>query len=210
MDAEKEADLKLWPHPSIEIFINPSVALAKSEDDFVHHVLETAPRRWISQAGWFTGTDAGVEATLAREAIKEAERFKKDAYARLGPTPLRLSFLKGLSAIKEENPEFYRELAASLKSGQGGSANYHKFMVRCGDLGGLLGLSANKVGALAKQLGLLYRPPWGFTFFGDRFLTSKLSPQGVLALWTYARERGLTAATCEQLIAFMRLASRIL
>lgn len=204
VDEKKEADLSKWPYPSIEIFVDPEVALATTEDDFINHVLRWAPRRWISQAGWFAGTEEGVEAQLAREKEKSAAIFRAKAYARLGPTPFRISFLHGLSLIRETNPSFYAEFVTKLRSGKGGPKHYHHFMLRCGELGYLLGFSANKVGALVKKLGLEYRPPWGFIFIGGFYCTSKLSPQGVIAVWAFAHKNKLTSTSCTQLIEFIQ------
>lgn len=204
VDAAKEEDLRTWPFPSIEIFVDPIVALAKSEDDFIQHVLETAPRRWIHQAGWFAGTDEGEEALIAREKAKEAERFKREAYARIGPLPFRVFFLKGLAAIRNENSEFYAVLAMQLRSGKGGPTHHHSFILKCGEVGDILGLTAHKVGALVRKLELTYSPPWGIVFFNEFRCISKLSPQALIALWMYAWDNRLTNTNCEKLIARMQ------
>jgi hypothetical protein len=204
VDVAKEADLKLWPHPSIEIFINPGIALSASEDNFVSHVLKASPRRWISQAGWFAGTRDGEEKVILQANALEAEIFKARAQQIRELTPVRLSFLRGLAAIKVETPSGYAQVSLHLKSGKGDSANYHPFMVKCGEVGRLLGLSAHKVGYLVKKLGLPYSAPWGFTFLGERFVTNKISPQGVISLWNFASEQKLTTTSCPQLIDFLQ------
>ena len=223
VDSEKEADLRTWPHPSIEIFIDPMIALDSSEDAFIEHVLHSARRRWIYQAKWFLGTDEGCEAALARqirenaiaakrrqEATLRKERaywlnplFKPELYAATGPIAATPYFLQGLAAIQVLDPELHGVLSQNLRAGtrvRPFVSEDHSFTLTCEELSAWLG---TPVEGLVRQLGIEFLGPWG-AYKGVRPFSKELSPQSIIAVWAALHSKAMRKAPWEKLVLLLR------
>ncbi len=196
VDEAKELDLQGWPYPSLEIKVRAGLAWARSEQAFIEHVLQGAPRRWISLAGWFNGTEEGPEADARKN-------FRQRAFAIYGTRPYKECFKEGCRQLANEIPEVWHYVAHTIASGQ--RDDRHHGMVRSSEVGTLLGMSAQAVGGLARKIELPACRPWRYEYLspytGYRIML--ISPQGVIALWGAATAMAKSPASLADLGLFL-------
>jgi hypothetical protein len=186
VDDEKAQDLKGWEFPTVEIEIEPTLANADSEEPFISHVLHTAKRHWIHQAGLFSGTEEDPDKYAMRVAVKH----------RLQTVQVRQHFISAVNEVRAVDPELCRELVDTIRPGTSGSRHICTYTAT--QIGTLLGITAQRVGSLANEMDLpapLLKKgeahPWGHTWIGFYVKTYR-SIQALLALTHRARELGLT------------------